>query len=351
MKKTILSIVGARPQFIKHAPIQLLLRNHFNSLTLHTGQHYDYKMSNVFFNELNIDKPNFQFELDTKDSYNQGAQTAQIMTFIEKVCLDVKPDALLIYGDTNSTLAGAIIAAKLLIPIIHIEAGLRSFNRAMPEEVNRIIADEFSHLLFCPTELAITNLHNEGIVHDRIFLCGDVMIDTLNMIQSKVTRLYTDEYYFATIHRPYNTDSEIRLIKILDELNSLDKTIIFPIHPRTKNRLNSFGFHDFNLFSNIVFIEPVSYIESICFQKFSNCVITDSGGVQKEAYTLKKKCITIRTETEWSETLTHGWNTLVFDDLSKIKFVINQKPGLYIENLYGNGNASAEIVDIIKMFV
>lgn len=351
MQKTILSVVGARPQFIKHAPIQFLLRKHYNALTLHTGQHYDYKMSEVFFNELNIDKPNFIFELDTVNSQNQGAQTAQIMIFIEKVCLKVIPDALLVYGDTNSTLAGAIVAAKLQIPIIHIEAGLRSFNRSMPEEVNRIIADEFSYLLFCPTSLAISNLQKEGIEHDRIFLCGDVMIDTLRMIKPKIRRLHIDDYYFATIHRPYNTDSETRLIDILNVLNSLDKIVIFPIHPRTKNRLSFFGVKDFSIYKNIVFIDPVSYLESISYQNFSSCVITDSGGVQKEAYALKKKCITIRTETEWSETLKNGWNSLAFDDLSKIKYLIQEKPGQYIENLYGDGNASDSIVNIIKRFI
>lgn len=351
MKKKILSIVGARPQFIKHAPIQILLREHYDAITLHTGQHYDYKMSEIFFNELNIGIPEFTLSLDRIASVNHGAQTAQIMTYVEKVCLEVLPDALIIYGDTNSTLAGALVAAKLQIPIIHIEAGLRSFNRSMPEEINRIIADEFSYLLFCPTPAAIENLHKEGISHDRILPCGDVMIDALQIVQSKIQRLYNEDYYFATIHRPYNTDSEERLVQILKELNLLGKKVIFPIHPRTKNKLKSYGILDFNIYNNILFVEPVGYLESVSYQAYSTCVITDSGGMQKEAYALRKKCITLRTETEWVETLKNGWNHLVYSDLSQLRKLVNYQPGEYIENLYGNGRAANEIVNNIRLYI
>ncbi|MEO7316275.1 MAG: UDP-N-acetylglucosamine 2-epimerase (non-hydrolyzing) [Ginsengibacter sp.] len=343
--KKILSVIGARPQFIKHAPMQLELQKYFKALTIHTGQHYDKNMSDVFFNELHIPQPDFLFDIG--GSKPQSEQTGIMMTKIEKVCMQEKPDALLIYGDTNSTLAGALVGAKLSIPIIHIEAGLRSFNRAMPEEVNRIVADEFSTFLFCPTQQAIENLKKEGIRHQGIFLSGDVMCDTLQLVKDKIKRLCDEPYYFATLHRPYNTDEKNRFVRILDELNNLGKLVIFPIHPRAVSRMNSFRI-DQKYFKNIRFIEPIGYIESLSFQKFADAVITDSGGMQKEAYMLEKKCITVRSETEWTETLTNGWNTLVFDHIDDIKNELKISPGEYIPDIYGTGNAANEIVEIIK---
>lgn len=346
--KKIISIVGARPQFIKHAPMQFQLQKQFNALTIHTGQHYDENMSAVFFNELNMPKPDFLFDIG--GSKPQGEQTGIMMTEIEKVCLQEKPDALLIYGDTNSTLAGALVAAKMHIPQIHVEAGLRSYNREMPEEINRIVADEFAHLLFCPTDAAIENLKKEGIVHDKIFKCGDVMCDMVKIIEPKAKKLVNEPYYFVTIHRPYNTDDDTRLKSILEILNSLDKKVIFSIHPRTVSRIETFGFST-NDFNNIKFIPPQSYSDSISYQKYSDCVITDSGGIQKEAYILERQCITLRSETEWSETLQNGWNTLVFEDLSQIKEVLKQQPGEYIPNIYGKGEAAKEITDLIAQFI
>lgn len=342
--KKILSIVGARPQFIKHAPMQLQLQKHFQALTLHTGQHYDANMSAVFFNELGIPKPDFT--CDIAGATTQGKQTAIMLTEIEQVCIDQQPDALVIYGDTNSTLAAALVGAKMNIPIVHIEAGLRSFNRAMPEEVNRIVADEFSKMLFCPTQQAITNLHQEGIRHEHIYRCGDVMCDMIQLIAPKVSALVHEPYYFTTIHRPYNTDDSARLSNILQHLNDLGKKVIFSIHPRTLHRLAGFGIQK-EQFEQIQFIDPVGYLESVAYQKYADCVITDSGGIQKEAYMLKKPCITLRSETEWVETLEHGWNTLVFEHLDHIKTALQQTPGLYIENLYGDGRAAEEITGIL----
>ncbi|MBL7766122.1 MAG: UDP-N-acetylglucosamine 2-epimerase (non-hydrolyzing) [Chitinophagaceae bacterium] len=342
--KKILSIVGARPQFIKHAPMQLELQKHFQAMTIHTGQHYDENMSAVFFDELGIPKPDFLFDIG--GSKPQGEQTGIMMTEIEKVCLAEKPDALLVYGDTNSTLAGTLVAAKMHIPLIHIEAGLRSFNRDMPEEVNRIVADEFAYMLFCPTDGAIENLKKEGITHERIFRCGDVMCDMVKMMEPRAQAPVDYPYYFATIHRPYNTDDAERMKAILQIFNTLDQKVIFSIHPRTVARLKQYGLEVAD-YTNIQFLPPMGYAESVAYQKFSDCVITDSGGIQKEAYILKKKCITLRSETEWTETLENGWNTLVFEHLNQIPDILKTVPGAYREGIYGDGHAAAEITNII----
>lgn len=346
--KKILSIVGARPQFIKHAPMQLCLQQHFRALTLHTGQHYDANMSAVFFDELKLPKPDFLFDIG--GSRPQGEQTGIMMKEIETVCMQEKPDAMLVYGDTNSTLAGTLVAAKMGIRLIHIEAGLRSYNRDMPEEVNRIVADEFAYLLFCPSDQAIENLAKEGIRHDRIFRCGDVMSDMVQLMQPNVKPPVDYPYYFVTIHRPYNTDDPARLLNILRELNRLAHRVIFPIHPRTLDRLTRYGVAKSD-FPNIDFTEPTGYTESIAHQKFCEAVITDSGGIQKEAYILRKQCITLRSETEWTETLTHGWNTLVFDNLSQIPLILQKQPGEYINNMYGDGQAAQEISSLIQQYL
>jgi UDP-GlcNAc3NAcA epimerase len=342
--KTILSIIGARPQFIKHAPVQLQLQQYFKALTLHTGQHYDANMSQVFFNELNLPAPDYI--IDIGGSKPQGAQTGLMMAKIEEVCTELNPDAILIYGDTNSTLAGALVAAKMHIPQIHIEAGLRSYNRKMPEEVNRIVADTFANLLFCPTQQAINNLEKEYPGRAGVFLSGDVMCDTLQLIDHKTSRLFSEPYYFITLHRPYNTDDQSRMTRILKCLNNLDKQVIFPVHPRTVAKLKSYQLIE-DQFSNINFISPVGYLESVSYQKFADCIITDSGGIQKEAYMLQKKCITLRSETEWIETLQNGWNNLVFDDIESLPAVIKQPVGAYIPDLYGNGKAAQAIVETI----
>lgn len=342
-KKKIICIIGARPQFIKHAPLELALTKYFDVITIHTGQHYDEKMSDVFFKELKISAPTYMLSIG---SFNHGKQTGLMMTKIEEILESEKPQSVLVYGDTNSTLAGALVAAKLHIPVIHVEAGLRSFNKEMPEEINRIMTDHISSILFAPTHTAVNNLLNEGI-QTQVFYSGDVMFDAVLLAKEKIGENFIEkEQILVTIHRPYNTDNLDRLIEIFKNLNELDIPIIFPTHPRTKNILKNAAVN-LDTFENVKFIEPVSYLDLIKLQLESKCIITDSGGIQKEAYWLHKKCITLRSETEWIETLENGWNTLVFDDLEVLKNVVKQKPKTYVDNLFGVGNASTLIAEIL----
>ncbi|NML35833.1 UDP-N-acetylglucosamine 2-epimerase (non-hydrolyzing) [Chitinophaga sp. G-6-1-13] len=342
--KKIISVIGARPQFIKHAPMQIQLQKHFNALTIHTGQHYDPGMSDVFFNELKIPAPDYRFHLNGK---LHGQQTAEMMTEIEQIAVKEKPDGLLVYGDTNSTLAGALVASKLHIPIIHIEAGLRSFNREMPEEVNRVLTDHISELLFCPSNAAVENLKAEGIERN-VHLCGDVMKDMLSLASGYLgDKMEGKPYYFATIHRPYNTDVTERMLVILESLNALNAPVVFAIHPRTVSRLSDYKV-DLAAYKNIIAIPPVGYFDSLSYQAYSLGVITDSGGVQKEAYWLKKRCITIRKETEWLETLTGNWNQLVFDDVASIREKLDMSLSDYNEELYGTVDNSATIVSLLN---
>ncbi len=323
--------------------MQLQLQKVFEARTLHTGQHYDDNMSRVFFEGLNIPKPDYQINIG--GSRPQGEQTAIMLTEIEKVCMQETFDVMLVYGDTNSTLAGALVASKMDIPLVHIEAGLRSFNRKMPEEINRIVADNFSDLLFCPTEEAVENLSKEGI-HQNIHVTGDVMCDMIHLVKDQVIKLENDPYIFATIHRPYNTDDKDRIFNVFSNLNKLGKKVILPLHPRTIARLQTFEIN-IDQFENLKIIDPIGYIESISYQTYADAIVTDSGGMQKEAYILKKKCVTLRSETEWTETLSNGWNHLVFDDLSMISNALQSIPGAHQADLYGNGHAAHEIVEII----
>ncbi|MBS1615434.1 MAG: UDP-N-acetylglucosamine 2-epimerase (non-hydrolyzing), partial [Bacteroidetes bacterium] len=339
---SILSIIGARPQFIKHAALQPLLQRHFRALSLHTGQHFDGNMSGSFFDELQIPKPDFQLGIGAVRG--QAAQTARMMEGIERICLEQQPDAVLIYGDTNTTLAGALVAVKLQIPIFHVEAGIRGFNRALPEEVNRIIADTFSSLLFCPTQEAVENLQREGIRHEGVLLTGDVMCDMLEAMRQKIKPFSTQPYYYATIHRPYNTDDPARLRRILNVLQALDHPVYFPLHPRTQHCMEQAGIAS-SAFPNVHCLAPVGYLESLSFQAGAACVLTDSSGVQKEAYMLRRKCITLRSETEWHDTLKEGWNRLVFEDLESISDLVHSKPGYYVEGLFGDGGAGGRIAE------
>jgi UDP-GlcNAc3NAcA epimerase len=342
--KKIAIIIGARPQFIKHAPVEFALINHFKLITIHTGQHYDEKMSDVFFDQLKMRRPDYMLNAG---SGSHGQMTGLMIMKIEEVLLSEKPDGVLVYGDTNSTLAGALAATKLHIPVIHIESGLRSFNRRMPEEINRVLVDHCSEILFTPTYTATKNLLNEG-VEKGVYEVGDVMFDSLILAKNEIEKnVLSNDSILVTLHRPYNTDNLNRLNLILKKLNSLKSRVIFPIHPRTRLALDIRPGWE-NLYVNIEFIDPVSYFELIKLQMESSCIITDSGGIQKEAYLLKKKCITLRSETEWLETLENGWNTLVFDNLDTLHEVVNTSPGKYIEGLYGSGNSAIDIASILS---
>jgi UDP-GlcNAc3NAcA epimerase len=343
LKRKICAIVGARPQFVKHAVQELSLKKYFDVFSIHTGQHFDKNMSDVFFAELNIEFPRYTLK---STSSTHGSMTGNMLIQIENILLEELPDLVLVYGDTNSTLAGALASVKLNIPIVHVEAGLRSFNLKMPEEINRIITDRISSFLFCPSKESENNLTFEGITQN-VYVVGDIMFDALLLAKKYLgNKTSIKNQILLTLHRPYNIDDYDRLINLLVVLDSLNLSIIFPIHPRTRIKLAENNF-DYSLFKNIVVIDPQSYFDFIKLQLESICIITDSGGVQKEAYWLKKQCITVRSETEWLETLENGWNTLVFDDFSSIPKILNSIPKSYIDNIYGSGNSADLITDIL----
>ncbi|MCP9747563.1 non-hydrolyzing UDP-N-acetylglucosamine 2-epimerase [Lacihabitans sp. CS3-21] len=343
--KKIVAIIGARPQFIKHFPLEKAAKDKIELVTVHTGQHYDSEMSQVFFDELGMSKPDYMLNVG---SGLHGEQTGKMLIAIEDVLIKEKPQFLLVYGDTNSTIAGAMAAAKLMIPIIHVEAGLRSYNRTMPEEINRVLTDHLSEYFFVSSKDAISKLNKEGITRN-IFECGDIMKDIVTMATCNkwLKELNIDfEYYYATIHRPSNTDDENRLKRVLQNLNDLDKKVIFPIHPRTEKLMNSFKLKIEN-YKNINFIKPQGYLVNLSYLEKSSGLVTDSGGMQKEAYWMKKVCVTLRKDTEWIETLNSGWNTLLYDNLSQIGTTLMSMPENYV-SLYGDGNTANKIIDIIK---
>jgi UDP-GlcNAc3NAcA epimerase len=347
--KKILAIIGARPQFIKHAPIEIAFQGKAELVSIHTGQHYDHNMSQIFFDELGMTAPKYMLEVG---SHSHGVQTGKMMIEIENITESEKPDAILVYGDTNSTLAGALVGSKLHIPVIHIEAGLRSFNKKMPEEINRILTDHVSAMLFVPTQNAVDNLNQEGI-NQNIYLAGDVMKDMVNIVKSKDILEKSDDneqYYYATIHRPYNTDTKERLAYILDTFNKLAYPVKFPAHPRTRHKMKNFGLNEAG-YSNVIFCDPFSYFDNMKQLFNTRALITDSGGMQKEAYWMNKKCVTIRTETEWIETLHDGWNTLMFEDLSNLDEILEAKSINWNPELYGKGNASNEIVELVIGYI
>ena len=351
----IISIVGARPQFVKAAPLSKELRKNFREILLHTGQHYDHNMSPIFFKELSIPKPDYNLGIG---SGSHGEQTGKMLGAIEKILLKEEPDLVLVYGDTNSTLAGALAAAKLHIPIAHVEAGLRSYNRKMPEEINRVVVDHLSDLLFCPTETAVSNLKLEGITRG-VFNTGDIMLDSLSSSlkaaqrQSRILEklnLKPKTYLYATVHRPENTDNRRNLKNILDAFGGSGKTIVFPVHPRTKAAIKNLKFKIKNL-PNVKFIDPVGYLDSLQLQVNAKKVLTDSGGIQKEAYVLKVPCITLRTETEWKETVKDGWNVVVGASKEKISDSIkNFSPKGKQNNYFGTGDSVSKIVKIISNY-
>lgn len=344
----IICVVGARPQFIKHGPVLRAFRDNFSILTVHTCQHYDQNMSQIFFDELNIPEPEFILE-ETARHRGHGAQTAFMLSGLESLFIKEKPDAVLVYGDTNSTLAGALAASKLQIPILHVEAGLRSFNRSMPEEINRVLTDHLSSLLFAPTQSAVDNLQQEGIA-GGVHIVGDVMVDAVHQAAPRLEKKCAEDYLFATLHRPYNVDEPKRLRSILSSLNACSLPVVLPLHPRTKGTMDTQNI-EISSFPNIEFISPVGYLDCLSYQKFSQCVITDSGGIQKEAYTLKRKCLTVRYETEWTETLRNGCNTLVGENPSTIPNLSNEPTELRFEHPYGSGHSAETMARLTHEFI
>jgi UDP-N-acetylglucosamine 2-epimerase len=347
----ILTIIGARPQFIKAAPVSRALEMQgYREVIVHTGQHYDHNMSGIFFEELQIRRPDHNLGVG---SGSHGVQTGQMLIRIEETLLTEQPDLVLVYGDTNSTLAGALAAAKLHIPVAHVEAGLRSFNRLMPEEHNRVLTDHLADLLFCPTQTAVHNLAVEG-VSKGVFNVGDVMYDALlfnlTLAEEKVDPLgdlhiTPRNYYLVTVHRPYNTDKPKNLSRILGALGKLQHPVIFPVHPRTRKSIQRFNLTPA---PNVHLIEPVGYMEMLILEKNANTILTDSGGVQKEAFLFGVLCVTIRPETEWLETVSTGWNTLVSPtEDSILKAVSKPGPTQTQPLVFGNGHAAQRIAEII----
>ncbi len=355
----ILTIIGARPQFIKAATVSRLLHGNkyseIDEIIVHTGQHYDHNMSQSFFNELNMPAPDYNLEVG---SGTHGQQTGAIMSSLEKVVELENPDWMLVYGDTNSTLAAALVAAKKPCRLAHVEAGLRSYRRGMPEEVNRIVTDRLSDLLFCPTILAKKNLIIEGR-NDNVLVTGDVMYDSFLYYNKEINHasvmhkynLLSSKYLLVTIHRAENTDDKRKLSIILDALRYISKKVkvVLPLHPRTRKMVEQFSIS----LDGITVIEPVPYLTMIAFLSNAKAVVTDSGGLQKEAYFAKIPCLTIRDETEWVETLESEWNQLVSlndesDIIENLDRVLNlDYSNLQYHNHYGLGNAAKIIVDTI----
>lgn len=353
--KKIVSVIGARPQFIKAGAIsrKILENTEIEEVLIHTGQHYDSKMSEVFFKELGIPSPKYNLGIG---GFSHGAMTGRMIEGIEKILLEEKPNFTLVYGDTDSTLAGALASVKLQIPVIHIEAGLRSFNMQMPEEINRILTDRVSSLLFAPTKRAVENLQREGFENfDCEIVCsGDVMYDVALYYKDRAKKpnmVFPKEFILCTLHRAENTENLQKMKNIFEALNKISSQIpvIMPLHPRTQNKILVNNIQA----ENIYFIEPLGYLEMVW--ALQNCVMvaTDSGGLQKEAYYFKKPCITLREETEWVELLEVGCNCLVGADAEKIYQAFKKMSDINLNFdtlLYGNGNASQKILEVIGDF-
>ncbi|MFN8369799.1 MAG: UDP-N-acetylglucosamine 2-epimerase (non-hydrolyzing) [Bacteriovoracaceae bacterium] len=359
----ILTVIGARPQFIKAAAVSRAVavfaekKNRMvEEVICHTGQHYDRDMSKIFFEELNIPEPKYHLAVG---SGSHAVQTGKMLEAIEGVINLEKPSCVLVYGDTNSTLAAALVVSKMGIPLVHVEAGLRSFNRSMPEEINRVLTDHLAALNFCPTKVAVDNLAREGITKG-VFQVGDVMFDMVKMSQeiaqsrSKMREklgLEKKQFILATVHRPVNTDDPDALKRIVTSFSKLEKKILFPLHPRVREKIRSFKLEKF-IGENTILEAPLSYFDMIAMLSDASMLITDSGGAQKEARILKVPCVTLREETEWTETLEDGWNQLVGSDFEKIITAVKNtnidfKKGRSLEDLYGDGFAAFKIVEFI----
>ena len=358
----LVTIIGARPQFIKAAPFSEEFRKNNEEILVHTGQHYDENMSNIFFEELGIPKPDYNLGVG---SGSHGKQTGSMLEGIEEIIMKESPDGMLVYGDTNSTLAGALAASKLHIPVYHIEAGLRSYNKLMPEEQNRVVTDHLSDLLLCPTQTAVDNLMKEGITKG-VINTGDIMYDTvlrnigiandkfsngmwLKEIENgnfAIEKLFDKGYYLSTIHRAENTNNKEKLKTIFKAFNEFNKPVLLPLHPRTKKIIEEV---DINL-NNVIVIEPVGYLLMLYLTSNAYMVVTDSGGLQKEAYFLKTPCTTLRDQTEWVETLENSWNMLSNIDKDEILQTVSRELTClnYPQpNSFGDGNAALKICEAI----
>lgn len=353
----IITVVGARPQFIKAAALSRCIKEEYaheiEEILVHTGQHYDENMSSVFFNELGIPEPKYNLAITAG---THGAMTGRMLEAIEEVLLGEKPDTVLVYGDTNSTLAAALAASKLHIPIAHVEAGLRSFNMHMPEEINRIVTDKLSTYLLCPTNEAVKNLHFEGITKG-IHQVGDVMYDNALFFSQQARQksdilqnlnLRTGEFVLVTCHRAENTDNQEHLTHILKAISEIanDLPVVFPVHPRTFSCINRYGLDSY--LQNLVLIKPLAYLDMVALEQSAQVILTDSGGVQKEAFFYGIPCITMREETEWVETVELGWNQVVGADAKKIYTAFLQvKKGKTDYFPYGDGRTSQRIINSI----
>ena len=347
----VLTVVGARPQFVKAAPVSRALRARHEEFLLHTGQHYDDAMSDLFFRQLSIPTPDRNLEVG---SGLHGAQTGAMLAGIEAVSLELSPDWILVYGDTNSTLAGALAASKLHVPVAHVEAGLRSYDRRMPEEVNRVVADHLSALLLCPTDTAVSNLAREGITAG-VLMVGDVMFDAFrqNLDQARQTSnvladlgLSPGGYQLLTVHRAENVDDPDHLHSILRGVAASGRRTVFPAHPRTQAAMMAAGAQ---VGSNTVVIDPIGYLEMLLLEDGAEAIVTDSGGVQKEAYFAGRPCITLRERTEWTETVTAGWNVLVGTDPGAIAEAMRDfRPKGDRPDLFGDGHAAERVVEALS---
>jgi len=384
MKQTAVIAVGARPNFIKLAPLwrELSASSRFDPIVVHTGQHYDYEMSRIFFEGLDLPKADYNLGVG---SGPHGEQTGKMLMALEQVMLNESPDMVLVYGDTNSTLAGALAAAKLHIPLAHVEAGLRSYNRAMPEEINRIVTDHVSDILFCPTQTAVKNLKREGFTnivnhgqlipdsYDHLPLAtdhvpvvlnvGDVMLDaalaSVEVAEEKsmiLERLDLGEkgYLLATVHRPSNTDNEDNLRSIVAAFLELEEIVVLPLYPRTKKCLEKYGLYErLKSAANVILTQPLGCLEFLKLEKYARKILTDSGGVQKEAYFFGVPCVTLREETEWVKTLEGGWDVLASSDAAKIVDAVREDFRRDGDRMpfFGDGKAAERIVEITANYL
>lgn len=350
----IVSIVGARPQFVKAAPVCRALRVRHEEILVHSGQHYDRDMSGVFFDELQIPRPDHNLAVG---SGSHGKQTGEMLGMIEDLLIELRPDATLVYGDTNTTLAGGLAAAKLNIPVVHVEAGLRSFNRSMPEEINRVVVDHLADVLLCPTPTAVEHLAAEGVTAG-VELVGDVMLDTTRWVAERVDAtgtlerlgLRAGDYFLATVHRAATSDSAQRLSSVIRAFARAGKPVVWAVHPRTDKNIDTLGLRALvDAAEDIIVVPPLSYTETAGLLKHSAALLTDSGGMQKEAYFYGVPCITLRDETEWVETVELGWNRLVGTDEDRIVEAAHDLAHPAVRPaVYGDGHTADAIVRVLE---